>query len=162
MELSEWVAVLSSTVSFATLTIVILELRLGRLQSKASALIEVHGKIERLVAIGLDKPELLEAISIGPPEKEALRSYLQLWLNQIELTYRLRAFGLYSKPYWESMELDISDFMTLPQMQTHWSNHCQYYPHDFREFLEKCQKQAFEAEPQTAEAPPETTQASTT
>lgn len=137
MEILEWIAVVSAAVSLVSLAIVIIELRLGRKQSKTAALIRIYDINRELLAMGLEKPELLQAIGDESSGEEALeRRYLQLWINQIALIHSMKERGLFDADQWDSLSRDISYFTENPKVRLMWPNIRRFYTSSFQRFME--------------------------
>ena len=151
LEISEIIAVTSTAVSLASLLIVFWELRAGRKQKKATALIQVYDINRQLMSMGFDKPALFAAIGSDTREDEIQRRYLQLWLNQIALIVELRNQRLFSSAQWESLETDIAYFVENPRFRRDWPKFRRFYPRHFQAFLDA--KIADVEKTEAAEAP---------
>jgi len=142
MEISEYIAVISTVISLTSLAVVVIELRHNRGQSKTSALIQIYDINRQLLSLGFSNPELFKIIGSGSEsEEEYGRRYLQLWLNQMALIHHLNQRGLFTEPQWNSLRADIDYFLTIPKMREHWKAYRRYYPGDFQIFLDQTVKQ---------------------
>jgi hypothetical protein len=134
LELLEWIAVISVVIALFSLA---LQQHLTRRQHRAEALIKICETNRQLVITGLENPDLLKIIGSGRKKEEVRRRYLQIWLNQVELMFRLNLFGLFQTTHWRGLERDIRDFMEMPAMNEHWHNCRNYYADDFQRFVDE-------------------------
>lgn len=151
LEISEWVAVVSVVIAVASLAV---HLRLNLKQSRANALIQIYANNRDLLSMGFDHPQLLKVLSNGQ-EEDFSRRYLQMWVNHMSLLFQLQKQGSLTREQWQAFELDIRDLMQIPAMETHWQPRGEFYPADFRNFIDGVLVQINEQK--KAEAPlPET------
>lgn len=138
MEISEYMAIISTVISVVSLTVVFIELHGNRKQNETSAIIQIYDINRQLVSLGFSHPELFEVTRGQHPQStETQRRYIQLWLNQMELCYQMNKRGLFQSSQWESMKLDIEDFMGIDRVQAHWKSFGQFYPEPFRHFIDE-------------------------
>jgi hypothetical protein len=128
----DWVAIISVVVSFASLLTVFIELRRGRHQRRAEALIQIYDTNRELLTLGFEKPELFDVIGAG----DAGHRYLQLWLNQIALIVELRSQRLFTRAQWESLESDIGFFAENPRFHEIWPDVRRFYPRAVQDILD--------------------------
>lgn len=148
MEVTEWIAVVSVVVAFASFTI---QMVLSRRQSRFETRTRHYDRTQALIFKALEDPELLDALSGGSADSQKQRRYRQLWFNHIKLIFEQRS--LYGRSEWQVTVLDIQSFFNMPAMRLHWDAHQQYYATKFRAFMnDKIMKKA---EPRKSEALPE-------
>lgn len=136
MGISEIIALTSTAVSLVSLFIVFWELRAGRQQKRATALIQVYDINRQLMSLGFDKPSLFKAIGSSSGEDEIHRRYLQLWLNQIALIIELKEQNLFSPAQWKSLETDIGYFVEKPKFRKSWPEFRRFYPDHFQSLID--------------------------
>lgn len=130
--ISEWIAVVSVILAFASFAV---QLAITRRQSRAEALIKVCESNRELLTLGISQPRLLTLIGSDDEETEIQRRYCQLWLNQVELMYRLHRPLSFSTEYWQGTLRDMRGFMQIPVMKAHWESNQQHYSDDFQRFV---------------------------
>lgn len=151
MSIAEWIAVISVVVAFASFAV---QLSLSRHQARAEALIRISESNRDLIAFGLNQPKLLTIIGSEDEEAEVRRRYCQLWLNQVELMYRLRKPFSFVPEYWHGSKRDMRGFMSMEVMRQHWLTSRQHYGTDFQRFVDH---ELYEkGEIATSATPPET------
>ena len=134
LELSEWIAVGSVALAFMSFAV---QLFLNRQQTKAEALIKICEGNRELIGLGFSQTKLLTIFGGDDEEGELRRRYCQLWLNQVELMFRLKRPMAFASAQWHGTLRDMRDFMGVPVMRSHWQSHREFYGEDFQQFVEE-------------------------
>lgn len=134
MGIPEWIAIISVVVALLSLAA---QQHWTRRQAKADALIKICESNRELLALGIANPRLLGIIGSNDLEAEVHRRYCQLWLNQVELMFRLRRPLSLMEEHWQGTMSDMRGFMEIPAMRRHWDGNRQYYGVDFQRFVER-------------------------
>ncbi|HWL52421.1 MAG TPA: hypothetical protein VNQ90_08295 [Chthoniobacteraceae bacterium] len=132
MGIPEWIAVISILVALISIAI---QQHLSRQQSKAEALIKICESNRDLIAFGLRQPKLLTIIGGEDEAWEVHRRYCQLWLNQVELMFRLSRPLSLMPEHWEGTKRDLRGFMQIEAMHQHWLENRKHYGDDFQRFV---------------------------
>ena len=156
MEITELIAVVSVTLAFVSFAT---QLFLSRQQTRGEAIASQYDRTQALILRTIDDPEFIKALKSTSMKNEKYRRIRQLWLNHVEVFFRQR--HLFKKGHWKSTLIDMRDFMSMPAMEKHWGEYRRYYAKDFQKFLDREVYQK-KAEASTIEAPPGSSQASST
>lgn len=133
----EYVPIFSVLISFASVALVVIQLRANAAQRDLESLKEILEINRELLTLGFTNPVLFDILNDTPgvdPVWE--KRYLQMWLNQLSLTHSFQRRGIFRKELREAFERDIRDFMALTNMRCHWEGHKQYYSGSFRRYVE--------------------------
>jgi hypothetical protein len=106
-------------------------------QMKLDAFIRVQENNRELVRLGIENPEMLryltEEAEVNDPR--ALR-YGQLWINQMNLVFRMYQAKQLSSEEWGSMREDLAEFMKVPLIRQQWLSAKRNYPASFQQFAD--------------------------
>jgi hypothetical protein len=136
MSLDHWVAVFSAVISFVGLLLVVLQLRDTTRQRESESLVELFDINRQLLSLGFSHPALfpiLEDTKTADPLWE--KRYLQLWLNQLSLTYAYLQRSVIQPDLKESLERNLADFMMIENAQRHWQRYGLFYPASFQKYV---------------------------
>jgi hypothetical protein len=123
------VAILSAFMSFASVLLVVLELRHNRQQRRLDSILCVYEINRELISLGFDHPELFKVLQDAPDvEPSVERRYLQLWLNQIAAIHFLMSHGLLPKVVSVNLWADVAGFFKMDNMRRHWASVRGVYP----------------------------------
>ena len=138
MSVTEFAGVFTSLMLFASLFMVVIQLKAHTEQRKLDSLTKLYDVNRELIALGFKHPQLFDILM---DEKNAdpiwERRYLQLWFNQLSLIHAYQRRGLYPSELPEDLETDVRDFMTMDNMRRHWSAYGRYYSTSFRAFVDR-------------------------
>ena len=136
MDSNQLVAVFSASVSFIGLLLVLLQIRHGIRERSFESLYKVYDINRELLSLGFDHPELFRILADEKNVDPTLeRRYLQMWLNQLSLIHSFLKKDEFDPDFQESLEREISDFMTLQNMRRHWNVRGPFYPASFQELV---------------------------
>ena len=127
---------ISALISFLSLLLVVWQLRRDARQRESQSLVEIYDINRQLLSLGFDHPQLFQILADAENVDPILaRRYLQLWLNQFSLIYSYMYESVFKRELEDSLVRDVSDFMTMKNMQRHWREHGAYYPQSFQDFI---------------------------
>lgn len=136
MLLEQFFPLFSALISFAGLVLVVMQLRANAKQQELNSLVEIYDINRQLLSLGFDHPQLFEILADAENLNPVLeRRYLQLWLNQFDLIYSYMSKSVFKHELEDSLVRDVSDFMTMKNMQRHWREHGTYYSQSFQDFI---------------------------
>lgn len=134
----EWFSALEGVVSLATLIVLLWQIGMLLRQLRFNAVLQIYDINRDLIGRALgdaDLRNLLEGEAIADVSKE--KRYYQLWINQIQLIYLGWRSHFLPRSSWIGLRKDIGDFAALPRFDSHWTKMAQYYPEEFRKFVEE-------------------------
>ena len=133
MSLDHWVSLFSTVIAFIGLLLVVKQLRDGTRQRETESLVELYDINRQLLSLGFSHPQLLDILNDAKDADPAWEQrYLQLWLNQLSLSYTYMQRSEIQAELRESMERNLVDFMTMDNMQRHWHRYGAFYPTSFQ------------------------------
>ena len=133
----EVLSAFSTLISFASILLVVLQLRGHLRQRKVESLIHVYDITRELISLGFDHPELFDILADnGDADPVRERRYLQLWLNQSALIFMIHRHGLFERELEASLSRELREFMGQENMRVHWRRQRLYYPKSFRRFVD--------------------------
>ena len=151
MNIDQWVAVFSASVSFVGLLMVAMQLRDGNRQRQLESQIQLYDINRELISMGFSNPRLFRVLEDAEGVDPVLeRRYLQLWLNQLALIQSFQASGGLRKDVGSSFDADLRDMMMMSNMRRQWQRFGKYYPASFRVYVDTIITEAgVEADTQT-------------
>jgi hypothetical protein len=137
MTLDHYVSIFSAAISFVGLLLVVLQLRDSARQRASQSLVEIYDMNRQLISLGFSHPELFAILADAKdPDPVLERRYLQLWLNQFSLVNSYLNQSVFKGELKESLVSDLTDFMTLNNMQHHWRKYGRFYPASFQALVD--------------------------
>jgi hypothetical protein len=136
MSSDHWVEIFSALVAFVGLLLVMVQIRDSTRQRRLESLNQVYDINRQLLSLGFSHPQLFDILTDAKnadPTWE--RRYLQLWLNQFSMIHSYLKHGGFDAEFQDSLERDIADFMTMQNMQRHWSRYGGFYPPSFQKMV---------------------------
>ena len=133
MTTDNFVALISTAISFAALLLVVLQLRQTTRQQELSSLVDIYDINRELISLGFSHPQhfaILQDSNVTDPVWE--RRYLQLWLNQLSLIHSFLKRSVVDEDLSQSLRHNLADFMTLENMRRHWEKNRSFYPVSFQ------------------------------
>jgi hypothetical protein len=133
MSLDNYIALLSTAISFLGLLLVVLQLREGVRERRSESLVEIYDINRELLSLGFEHPALFAIFEDAKDVNPVLeRRYLQLWLNQFSLIHSYLNDSVFRGELKESLIRDLSDFLAQENMQRHWKRYGAFYPVSFQ------------------------------
>lgn len=141
MSLDHGVALFSAFISFAGLLLVALQLRDSTKQRESESLVELYDINRQLLSLGFSHPSLFQILE-DTKTADSLweKRYLQLWFNQLSLTYTYMLRSVIQPELKESLERNVADFMLMQNAQTHWRRYGTFYPASFQNYVSQILK----------------------
>ncbi|WP_269537084.1 DUF6082 family protein [Cerasicoccus fimbriatus] len=105
-------------------------------QRQFEAGMNIYAVNRELVQMAMHDPELMKVLtgeSSADMPKE--RHYAQLWLNHMEIIHHGGRKGFLSRSSWQSLQQDIRESLNRPNIRRHWDEKADYYPAEFRNFI---------------------------
>jgi hypothetical protein len=151
MSSDHWVSVFSTVISFAGLLLVALQIRDSTKQRESDSLVELYDINRQLLSLGFSHPVLLQILEDKKTTDPLMeKRYLQLWLNQLSLSFAYLQRSVAQPELRESLERNLVDFMTMENMRRQWQQYGSFYPASFQksvnEILEKMEPPATTAQ----------------
>jgi len=136
MNIDQWVAVFSASVSFVGLLMVAVQLRDGNRQRQLESQIQLYDINRELISMGFSHPPLFRILEDGEGINPTLeRRYLQLWLNQLALIQSFQASGGFRKDVEASFDADLREMVVMANMRLQWKRFGKYYPASFQRMV---------------------------
>ena len=112
-------------------------------QLRLDSLIKISDANREIISLGFDKPELWKTLYdstdiADAKSAEERKRYLQLWFNHMHVIWKARNLGLLDRHEWSACKADMSDFLQIRSLKTHWEEVRNCYPKPFQKFLDSC------------------------
>ena len=136
---------IGSAVSSIGLIFVAIQLRDSNRQRETESIVKLYDVNRELITLGFSHPTLF-LIMEDEPIADALvqKRYLQLWLNQLSLMHTFLQHAVVRTELQEELHRNLADFLSLENMQRHWTEYGMFYPNSFQKrvnaILEKVAK----------------------
>lgn len=128
--------VIPALIPFASLVLLLIQLRRGTKQKNLESLYRVYDVSRQLLSLGFTHPALFDVLNDAPdvnPEWE--KRYLQMWLNQLSMVHTYLKNGSFDPEFHDSLHREIAYLMTLQNMQRHWKNNGDIYSPSFQKLV---------------------------
>ena len=141
MTLDHWVSLFSASISFIGLLFVAVQIRDSTRQRKSDSLVKILDTNRELIVLGFSHPPLFEILANGKDTNPIwTQRYLQLWLNQFSLVHSYLEHSMLGTEVRDNFRRDISEFMAMANMQTHWRRFGHLYPASFQAYINEILK----------------------
>jgi hypothetical protein len=157
LQMVEFISVVSPTISFIGLLLVVWQLHSNTKQRESESLVKIYDINRQLLSLGFSHPQLFAVLNDAKSaDATEERYYLHLWLNQYSQVYTYLKRSIFRGELKESLERDLADFMSMANTQSYWQRYATFYPVSFQTYVNEIMKKA--EPPAAAQPTPETNQ----
>ncbi len=130
------ISLASTIISLVGLFFVALQLHVGNRQRESDSLVKLYDINRELMALGFSHPVLFKILDDHDDVDPLWQTrYLQLWLNQLSLSFTYMQRTVAQPELKESIERNLVDFMTMKNMRRHWHEKGHFYPLSFQKHV---------------------------
>ena len=133
MLFDHFVPLLSALVGVAGFFYVARQFRISQRQRESESLVKLYDINRELLSLAISHPVLLEILEDRECSNSLLKKrYLQMWLNQLSITFEFLQRTVIDSELKQSLLLNIEDFFSANNLREHWREYGLFYPLSFQ------------------------------